>query len=100
MTRCPSSELLRQLLAHRLSGPEAEGVEAHVETCAACQQELEQMTGSADGGGRRGLSFRGEPGGDFLRRLEQEPPTGAWPSAPEDRGTRGTNASGGPPPRV
>jgi WD40 repeat protein/tRNA A-37 threonylcarbamoyl transferase component Bud32 len=73
MTPCPSSLALRGLLADGLSGSEADAVEAHVEACAACQQRLEELTGTArtapEPEGRAGS------GGDFLRRLEQAPPT-------------------------
>jgi tetratricopeptide (TPR) repeat protein len=83
MTRCPSSDRLQQLLADQLAGPEAEAVEAHVETCARCQQTLERLT-----------SARHEQSGEvpvqrqdaaeetvsaLLRRLEQAPPAGAAP---------------------
>jgi WD40 repeat protein/tRNA A-37 threonylcarbamoyl transferase component Bud32 len=72
MTRCPSSELLQQLLADRLSGPEAEALEAHVEVCSSCQQVLEEWTGGATetrGGEPPALE---ESGAAFLRRLEGE----------------------------
>src|SRR6267142_2544642 len=48
MTLCPSSEQLQRLLADRMTGPEAEAVEAHVQTCTGCQQALEQLTRSPD----------------------------------------------------
>jgi tetratricopeptide (TPR) repeat protein len=75
MTRCPSSAELRQLLADGLSGPEAAAVEAHIEACAACQQALEELTGNAGGRTVGEPQRRDESGGDFLRRLEQSPPT-------------------------
>src|SRR6267154_698859 len=74
MTRCPSSEQLQRLLADRVAGPEAEAVEAHVETCAGCQQALEQLTRSPDACMSRGPVSHSQSGGDFLRRLEQRPP--------------------------
>jgi serine/threonine-protein kinase len=97
MMHCPSSDRLQQLLADRLAGADAEAVEAHVETCSSCQQALEKLTGDADSRNQkqadppdddsRPLSdpLRREgvveaPGGDFLRRLEKQPPAGAWPS--------------------
>jgi hypothetical protein len=86
MARCPSSELLRALLADRLSGPEAQAVEAHVETCASCQEALEQLT-RADGPRTKGSPSRDDSGGDFLRQLEREPPTGAWLSPEADIST-------------
>jgi serine/threonine protein kinase len=79
MTRCPSSEQLQQLLADRLTGPEAEGVETHVEACAACQQALEQLTGRANAPSARAAAESGAAGAgaEFLRRLEHQPPAAA-----------------------
>ncbi len=82
MTRCPSSEQLQRLLADRLAGPEAEAVEAHVETCAGCQQALEQLSRGPDARtGPRPMSLD-ETGGDFLRRLERRPPAALAPRPP------------------
>ena len=44
MTHCPFTDRLPDLLAGRPSGTEASEVEAHVETCAGCQQALERLT--------------------------------------------------------
>jgi hypothetical protein len=74
MTRCPSTEELRRLLADGLSGPEAEAVEAHVEVCAACQQALEQLTGNAE---RRQEVTMGEAGAGFLVRAPVRFPASA-----------------------
>ncbi len=79
MTLCPSSEQLQRLLADRVAGPEAEAVEAHVETCAGCQQALEQLARSPDARMGRGPGSRSQSDGDFLRRLERRPPAGPWP---------------------
>jgi hypothetical protein len=75
MNRCPSAEQLRDWLADQLPGADADALEVHVEACAVCQQTLEQLTGNA--GLRKVVepASRGESGGDFLRRLEQTPPT-------------------------
>src|SRR4051812_33874570 len=83
MNHCPSSEQLRRLLADDLSGPEAEGVETHLEVCAGCQQALEQLT--AEAGLSRGAEGQGEGDGEFLRRLKQQPPTGAWPAPDQQK---------------
>ena len=45
-SRCPSLGVLEGLLAERLSGPERDGVESHVEGCASCQEELSRLSGS------------------------------------------------------
>jgi serine/threonine protein kinase len=98
---CPSDEQLRNLLADRLAGPEAEAIESHIEACAPCQRALESMT-STDGIGEdkpswlpsdgssllsdaAAATWQGESGGDFLRRLENTPPPAAYsvPSTPE-----------------
>jgi hypothetical protein len=74
------------LLLEQLRGPEAEAVEAHVESCAACQQVLESLTAATRTG--PGVESSGAAGADFLRRLEEEPPTGAWPGpGPEEGAT-------------
>lgn len=94
MSRCPPAEQLRDLLADRLGGPEAESLKAHVETCAPCQQVLEHLTGNLNFGkneeaiadkNARPLSPFPHPSTrvvdadeDFLRRLEKNPSGGAW----------------------
>jgi aminoglycoside phosphotransferase (APT) family kinase protein len=84
MSPCPTSDQLRQLLADRLAGPEAEAVEAHVERCAACQQALEQLTGNAQTPRVQGPASPPDSGAAFLRRLEQDPPTCDWKSPEMD----------------
>jgi serine/threonine protein kinase len=49
MTRCPSTEQLQAFLAEGLSGAQAEELEGHVQTCSACQQELERLTAGRPG---------------------------------------------------
>lgn len=44
---CPSEAILRDLLENRLGTEEDAAVAAHVETCLACQQVLEQLTSQA-----------------------------------------------------
>jgi WD40 repeat protein/serine/threonine protein kinase len=93
-------------LADRLPGPEAETVEVHVEACAACQQMLEELTGTAGTGTVREPDGRVESGGDFLRRLEQAPPPLATPPGQEGRAgpapcvPAGEAAAEGNPPTV
>src|SRR5262245_53218074 len=84
MTQCPSSDQLKGLLTDWLSRCEAEDIEAHVETCASCQQALERLTGRADTLKIQGPTSSAEFGRDFLRRLEQQPPTSAWHSMDQD----------------
>jgi serine/threonine-protein kinase len=86
--------LLQQLLADRLSGPEGEAIETHIERCPACQQSLERLTGSTDVRQRQGLLSRSESGSDFLRRLEQEPPAGVSPSPGQRQPATSTNKPG------
>jgi serine/threonine protein kinase len=81
MDPCPSSDRLRRWLADDRGTPDDRAVEDHLEGCADCQQALEQLTAA---GGRVGAAVdpsKGNPG--FLRRLEEEPPTGAWPVGPD-----------------
>jgi hypothetical protein len=88
MKRCPSFAELGQCLADGLAGADAEGVEAHVETCVSCQQALERLTDDDAVRKGRGPASHGEAGGDFPRRLERAPPTEAWPG-PERAGRGG-----------
>jgi serine/threonine protein kinase/Tfp pilus assembly protein PilF len=84
MLPCPSPEQLHDLLAERLSGPEAEAIAAHLEECIACQQALEPGSGPALPGmypereqtNKSGASpaTTGDGDTDFLRRLAQSPP--------------------------
>jgi WD40 repeat protein/tRNA A-37 threonylcarbamoyl transferase component Bud32 len=62
MSVCPSSEDLKRFLAEQLDERERLALEAHVETCSRCQDEL-----------RRALPPEGSPcsGGSFLRRLRE-----------------------------
>jgi serine/threonine-protein kinase len=74
MNRCPGPEQLRQLLADELPDPDPDAVEAHVQTCAGCQQALEQLTHSPDALVGRGPVSCGHSGADFLHQLERRPP--------------------------
>jgi eukaryotic-like serine/threonine-protein kinase len=100
---CPSVAELRDLLADRLAGNDAEAVELHVESCGSCQRALEHLTSDAhpsnvDGlrseGDRDSLvssasvaTWDGESGSVFLRRLGNTPPPAnySFPDTPEGR---------------
>jgi hypothetical protein len=78
MTHCPGRDELERLLATPNDSAD-EGLERHVESCAACQQALESMA-RAEGWGT-GLGdwpeLRAIPAprpDTFLRRLQQAPP--------------------------
>ena len=79
MTHCPGRDQLERLLAAPCGDGANEELEQHVESCPACQQALESMTGAADWG--PGLEGWPAPAGgpspqpdSFLRRLQQAPP--------------------------
>lgn len=84
MESCPSFERLSDLLADRLGGADVSVLEAHVETCRACQQALDRLTNKSDTPSASAPATSLGSGRDFLRRLEQQPPTGAWCSAHGD----------------
>jgi serine/threonine protein kinase len=78
LARCPSLGELEWLLTERLSCPERDAVENHVEVCASCQEQLADLSS-------RTLppvtlpSFSwhepdAEPDESFLRRLRELPP--------------------------
>jgi serine/threonine protein kinase/tetratricopeptide (TPR) repeat protein len=77
---CPTQEEFRRLLAEDLVGPDAEALEAYVESCAACQRTLEELTSAARSNPRLLVSSGAEQtwvsktGREFLRRLERTPP--------------------------
>src|SRR5262245_26382934 len=86
MKRCPSSAELGSWLAGELAG--AEGVDAHIEACATCQQALERLTDDVAVGKGRAPASESEAGEDFLLRLERGPPTETWPRS---RGSEQSN---------
>jgi serine/threonine protein kinase/Tfp pilus assembly protein PilF len=98
---CPSRDWLREFLSECLPRAEVEIIETHIETCAACQRVLEELT-SVEGLGEdkssqldsdgssllsavSGATWQGESSEDFLRRLGDTPPPAAYsvPSTPE-----------------
>src|SRR5262249_27371075 len=52
--------------------------EEHLEGCPHCQQVMERLTALA--GDPAAQDGPGRGGSEFLRRLQNEPPTGAWPA--------------------
>jgi serine/threonine protein kinase len=92
MTECPAREQLALLLAERLGGPEAERVEAHVQSCARCQAALEDLCGRSPTS-PGALAVGPEPRSAFLRRLR-----GASPDAAADPGRPAGAAPTAPPP--
>src|SRR5947209_4203698 len=77
---CPTTDLLRRLLADQLGKALEASIEDHVEGCGLCQGELERLTEAAVQPVRRVRSARisGTPTAivdDFLLALKQEPPT-------------------------
>jgi serine/threonine protein kinase len=82
MMRCPLPEQLRDWLTDRLTSAEAEAIDTHVQTCAACQQTLEQLTRETDSAQDGSPAPGTNSGADFLRRLEQAVPSGPVPRPP------------------
>lgn len=97
MNTCPAFDRLQALIDDQLSSPEVQAVEAHVETCVGCQQALEQLTDSAANHKGKGVPSHGESGNDFLRRLEQKPPAGAWVFRENEQETRDIGEPNGVP---
>src|SRR5208337_2387152 len=75
MPACPTSAWLPRLLAEQLTGAEQEAIEAHLEGCAACQEELGRLTESVRGC-RPKSAPAGFPGQEafWQRLLELAPP--------------------------
>jgi WD40 repeat protein/tetratricopeptide (TPR) repeat protein len=92
MNDCPSREQLELLLAERLAGPEAEGVEAHVQGCARCQEALDALSGGDPTDSRRPAPGP-EPRSEFLRRLRA-----ARPGTDDRPGPADGAAATAPPP--
>ncbi len=84
-TPCPGRDRLRRLLEESLAAPEQQALQAHLETCAACQQALDRL---AAGGGTwdRAAAHLGpapDPAGPALQQvvceLQSDPPTESAP---------------------
>jgi serine/threonine protein kinase/tetratricopeptide (TPR) repeat protein len=84
MTRCPSREQLRLLLAEQLGDAERGPLEDHVEGCATCQEALQQLL-EADGPEAASIRALGEqPGPTAPTTVEERaatprPPAGELP---------------------
>jgi len=75
---CPSAEELRELVGEELADADRTAVEAHVETCTLCQEQLERLVAAtASRAGLPALSRLDEPSdpadGDFFDRLRKLP---------------------------
>jgi hypothetical protein len=89
--RCPSPEELEWLLGEALADADRTVVEAHIQTCSACQQRLERLIAPTElparpptvlGGGDP--QARVEPDPSFLERMRQLPlPSATSPEADE-----------------
>jgi hypothetical protein len=82
--QCPPPDDLDRLLGEQLSGPERDAVEAHVESCSACQGWLDRRVGTPEAlSASRPPSFHEDPtpqpDAEFLGRLGQLP---SWAPAP------------------
>jgi hypothetical protein len=78
MNPCPSIEQLRNLLAEQVDDAEREWMESHIESCAACRERLEELSGTLVLKGmlpeRHPESWsQHDPGSDFLERLRETP---------------------------
>jgi hypothetical protein len=83
---CPGRGQLERLLTAPGGGISVEELERHLESCLACQQTLESMTGAADWGpGLEGWpALAAGPAQEpdpFLRRLQDAPPWAAYRGA-------------------
>lgn len=72
---CPSQESILRLLSDELASTEAAGLEAHIETCPACQEMLEHLTDM------RRQGPLAESAAAFLCRLEHDFQTGNSPNS-------------------
>src|SRR5262249_12185094 len=66
---CPRPEQLQRLLTDQIDEAEREAIEAHVETCTACQETLAHLAGTGQAMPQQ--RPRHEPGTGFLDRLKQ-----------------------------
>jgi tRNA A-37 threonylcarbamoyl transferase component Bud32 len=89
-SRCPSPDVLEGLLAERLSSPERDTVESHVEGCGPCQEQLARLSDRTLRAAAPPPGCRDEPDPEpdeaFLRRLRAVPPSASGrpgPPAPE-----------------
>jgi WD40 repeat protein len=81
MSRCPSDDQLRQLLAEALPAADREALVTHVETCPACQQVLARLSNDSAGIDWDLLhapfaAALPEADAAVVRRFEETPPSG------------------------
>jgi WD40 repeat protein len=105
MGDCPARAQLALLLAERLRGPDAERVEAHVQSCARCQGVLGELSGGSPTE-PAWQAPRHEPRPEFLRRLREASPdaegapgraNGAAPTVPLPTGSAAGAGAGARP---
>lgn len=73
---CPTPDNLARLLGEELAEADRTTVEAHVQTCAVCQERLERLVGGATSTNRPSTVVRAaaaEPDEAFMDRLRQLP---------------------------
>lgn len=71
---CPSTEVLLELVGEELADGDRTVVEAHVETCTACQEQLERLVAPAPPlSGPPAAPRGGEQEGAFFEQLRQLP---------------------------
>lgn len=105
MAECPSREVLTQLLAEALSGPDLALIREHVQNCTGCQTLLDELTDEAElrqwaPGHRLATTLNQEPGlARVLRQAQRQPGPGAGsqpglapPQRPGDLGSLGAYA--------
>src|SRR5262249_53986279 len=84
MSRCPGRDRFELFLAERLDDRSREELERHVESCSACQELLDALTGVADWVSLRRPATAAGAAADaegFLRRLRESPPGAGEPLA-------------------
>jgi hypothetical protein len=97
MSHCPSLEELRQLLADELDAARRQAVEAHVETCSACQEALARLSNGGEEAQTPRLPASSStplPASevDFIERLKEHPPDPEQEaSRPAEESSEGAN---------
>jgi serine/threonine protein kinase len=88
---CPDREQLSQLLQERLPPAQQTEIQAHLETCALCQQALDRLAAGGPTWERAAqLGAAGEPAIEqVVRSLESDPPGEATPRGAETQGEAG-----------
>jgi WD40 repeat protein/serine/threonine protein kinase len=73
MNNCPLPNQFERLLAEQLASNEQDAIETHIERCAQCQRQLEEMTQTREVA-RRHRDNGGQTPPAFLRQLRKRPP--------------------------